>query len=160
VGRRKEADEPVSDLQKLRLCGGPLDGREIEDYDLLSGIELVFPRIAEEGLMVQDYYLVADDGGTLVGNFEHTETVPAAVAWPDEPDDTDPLDPDLPPYLDWPADWDENEVWCAKEGCTTGDCGNDDPGSRAWLCSRYHLTGRQLLAGIRNHAEGKQADGG
>lgn len=28
--------------------------------------------------------------------------------------ETSALDPELVPYLDWPADWEENEVWCGK----------------------------------------------
>jgi hypothetical protein len=78
----------------MTLRGGPLDGNEIEDYDLLPGTTLVFPRIPEDGPIVHDCYLVADDGGKLVGNFTSTEAVPEPVAWPDDPSDQVPaLDP-------------------------------------------------------------------
>jgi hypothetical protein len=59
------------------------------------------------------------------------------------------LAPDLLPFLDWPASVEENEVWCAKDGCALNGCG---PESRGWICSRYGLTARGLLAGIKAHA--------
>lgn len=70
----------------VRLMGGPLDS-QVVDCDLRPGSTLVMPRITDEGLMVQDYYLIADDGGSLVGNFECTEAVPQAPVWPDERDE-------------------------------------------------------------------------
>lgn len=79
--------------------------------------------------------------------------MPLPAGWKPDPVEPTGLEPDLAPYLDWPTDWEENEVWCHKNGCTIGACGEPDPGSRAWICSRYHLTARELLAGIKKHAE-------
>lgn len=64
------------------------------------------------------------------------------------------LDPELAAYLDWPTTFDENEVWCDKPGCTIGDCADPDPQITEHICSRYSLTARKLLAGIKAHAEG------
>jgi hypothetical protein len=61
-------------------------------------------------------------------------------------------DAELLPYLDWPTDWDDQDVWCARPDCTIGDCGNDNPESRVWITSRYALTPRSLAEGIRRHA--------
>lgn len=52
-------------------------------------------------------------------------------------------------FLDWPTEIDDNEVWCAKTGCTAAGCASE---SQGWICSRYGLTARILLAGIEAHA--------
>jgi hypothetical protein len=91
---RAQVPAPARGLRKMTFRGGPLDGNEIEDCDLLPGITLVFPRIPEAGSMVQDYYLVTDDGGKLVGDFTGTEAIPEPPVWPDDPGDQVPaIDP-------------------------------------------------------------------
>lgn len=60
------------------------------------------------------------------------------------------LHPELAAYLDWPVSYHDNELWCDRQGCTIGACNGDE--SRAWIVSRYGLTARLLLAGVKAHA--------
>jgi hypothetical protein len=112
------------------------------------------PRITDDGPMVHDYYLVADDGGKLVGDFTSTEAIPEPAVWPDEPEDQVPaLDPDLVPYLDWPLYFPDDSVHCNKfPDCENKDCCDPESG-RVFIASGRRLTVREFLADIKAHAE-------